>query len=291
MQIVNATTTVLMALAACHVVVAQSEPVAPTFEVVSIRRVAEPSEGPLPQLLRHVLRITPAGQLIGRADLKALIRLAYGAEPYERVVAAQSVASRSLDELFEIRAVPPQAASTPTREDMKAMTRNMLVERFGLEVRVDTELVSATVLQTIKPGVLGRGLRPAPEGCSQLPAGATPYGNKFAEAYLRSCMLTFFGDRLRGTMTLKDFALMLSVLARRPILDRTELRGMFAIDVAVASASLIPQPSARLGVAAEQSDAPAFVDAMRDQMGLSARRERQPFRLFVVEHVGPLVEN
>jgi uncharacterized protein (TIGR03435 family) len=124
-----------------------------------------------------------------------------------------------------------------------------------------------------------------------LPAGASPYGDKFAEAYLRSCVLTFFGDRLRGTMTLKDFALMLSTFARRPILDRTELEGMFAIDVAVATASIIPDPPARLGVPIEQSDAPAFVDAMRDQMGLSARRERQPIRLFVVEHVGPLVAN
>jgi hypothetical protein len=40
------------------------------------------------------------------------------------------------------------------------------------------------------------------------------------------------------------------------------------------------------------SDAPALVDAVRDQVGLSARVERgQPIRLFVIEHVGPLVEN
>ena len=58
---------------------------------------------------------------------------------------------RSLDERFEIRAVPPQATSAPTREDVNAMTRHMLAERFGLEVRIDTELVSATILQTIKP--------------------------------------------------------------------------------------------------------------------------------------------
>jgi len=34
---------------------------------------------------------------------------------------------------------------------VNAMTRHMLAERFGLEVRSDTELVSATILQTIKP--------------------------------------------------------------------------------------------------------------------------------------------
>ena len=291
MRLVSVATAVLVAVVACQAIWAQVMPATPTFEVVSIRPVAESAGVSLSQLAASVLRITPTGQLVGRADLKSIIHLAFGAEPYEKVIAEQPSESRSLEERFEIKAVPPQAASAPNRDDVKAMTRHMLEERFGLKVRIDTERVSATVLRTIKPGSLGRGLRPAPEGCTPLPAGASPYGDKFAEAYLRSCVLTFFGDRLRGTMTLKDFALMLSTFARRPILDRTELEGMFAIDVAVATASIIPDPPARLGVPIEQSDAPAFVDAMRDQMGLSARRERQPIRLFVVEHVGPLVAN
>ena len=40
------------------------------------------------------------------------------------------------------------------------------------------------------------------------------------------------------------------------------------------------------------SNAPALVDAFREQMGLSSRVERdQPIRRIVVEHIGPLVEN
>jgi len=167
----------------------------------------------------------------------------------------------------------------------------MLAERFGLKVRIDTETVTTTVLRTIKPGVLGRGARRAPEGCRPLPAGASPYNTKFDEAYLLSCVLTFFGDRLRGTVTLQDFSRTLSALARRPILDRTDLTGTFTIDVSVASPTLIPDALGPLGVSKEQSDAPAFVIALRDQLGLSARRERQPVRLFVVEHLGLLIPN
>lgn len=290
MRMINATT-LLTVLVAYQSVAGQGAQFAERFEVASIRPVIDSAIAPLSQLVATLPRVTPAGQFVGRIDLKDLVRFGYSAQPYERAVAARQADARSLDELFEIRAVPPQTASAPTREEVNAMIRQMLVERFGLEVRIDTELVSATVLQTIKPGVLGRGLRPAPEGCRPLPAGANPYDGRFADAYIRNCVVTLFGDRLRGTVTLKDFALTLSLLARRPILDRTELEGTFTIDVAVASASVIPQPSARLGATAQQGDAPAFVDAIRDQMGLSARRERLPIRLFVVDRVGPLVEN
>jgi uncharacterized protein (TIGR03435 family) len=166
-----------------------------------------------------------------------------------------------------------------------SMTRHLLAERFGLKVRVETALVRAAVLRVIRPGALGRGLRAAPEGCTPLPAGAVFGDGEFSEAYGRNCVLTLFGDRFRGTVTLDAFADLVSFHAQRPILNRTGLQGTFRIDVAVAPASF--RPDVR-----RQSDAPAFVDALRDQMGLSAREESgQPIRRFVVEHVGPLVPN
>ena len=291
-RLVDATAIVLTTTAAYHVVVAQGVSAPATFEVVSIRRVAESTElSSPPRILERVLRITETGRLVGRADLRNIVRLAYRTEPHERVITAEPDASSSLEEHFEITAVPPQSASPPNREDVRAMTRHMLAERFGLKVRIGSETVTATVLRTIKPGVLGRGARQAPEGCSPLPADARPSNAKFDKAYLRSCFLTFFDHRLRGTVTLQDLARTLTAFARRPILDRTDLTGLFTFDVSMASASLIPQALGPLGAAVEQSDAPAFVDALRDQLGLRARREPQPVRLFVVEHVGPLVEN
>jgi uncharacterized protein (TIGR03435 family) len=168
----------------------------------------------------------------------------------------------------------------------------MLAERFGLKVRLDTELANATVLRVIKQDAAGRGLRRAPEGCTPLPAEARAGVATFGEAFVRSCVLTFHDDRIRGTVTLDEFARTLSFRAGRPILNRTDLEGMFAIDVAVAMTSLRQAAPGRLGsLAVRQSDAPAFVDALRDHMGLSAHTERQPIRMFVVEQVGPLVVN
>jgi uncharacterized protein (TIGR03435 family) len=175
------------------------------------------------------------------------------------------------------------------------MTRQMLAERFGLRLRIDTELVSATVLRVIKPGAFGRGLRPAPEGCSELPSGVNRYDPKFAEFYRRNCALTSVEGRFRGTVSLDVFARSVSAVAGRPILNRTGLEGLFAFDATIDLTTLRQDVPSRLGppvIRSAQSGAQAFVDALRDQMGLSARtEERQPIRRFVVESVGPLVEN
>lgn len=291
-RLVGITTTALMILIAGRLVAAQDVQATTVFEVVSIKPTTDFSPIPMSRLDEVLFRITPQGQLVGRADLKSIIHLAYGAKQYERVVAVEPGASRFLDEQFDIRALPPPSPSPPPRDEVMAMTRHMLAERFGLTLRIDTEAVNATVLRATKPGVLGPGLRPAPEGCRPLPAGATPYNSRFDEAFQRSCTLRWVGNRLRGTATLDNFAQALSLSAQRPIIDRTDLTGMFTIDVVIAMASLGPgPPGVPPRVSLEQNDAPAFVDALRDQMGLSARRERQPIRLFVVEHMELLTAN
>lgn len=274
MRLMSLVIATLPTIAMAQSVVVQPAPPATKFEVVSIRRVKDPSG------LRP-LRITPRGQLLGISDLRNIVHLAYGAEPFERTVAASPTASRYLAERFEVTALPPKTVSVPTREAVLQMIRQMLADRFKLNVRIDTELVNATVLRVIKPGALGPGLRSAPEGCTAFPIDAHP-GD--ADAYRRSCALTLRKDQLRGTVTLDQFARVVSVIVQRPILDKTNLQGLFTVDIEVAANSLDLRYS-------EPSDAPAFADAAREQMGLTIQVERQPVRLFVVDHVEPLIEN
>ena len=68
-------------------------------------------------------------------------------------------------------------------------------------------------------------------------------------------------------------------------MNRTNLTGPFAIDVTVAKTSWFTV------MPTKEDEGPALVYALRDQMGLTARTERQPIRMIVVEEVGPLVEN
>jgi uncharacterized protein (TIGR03435 family) len=113
---------------------------------------------------------------------------------------------------------------------------------------------------------------------------------KFQEAYLRSCAITYFNEHLRGTATLDEFARVASYFAQQPILNRTGFDGLFTFNVYVGSAYLTPQLP---GVQAPrvESNGPSFVAAVRDQMGLTARQERQPVRVFVLTALGSFVEN
>jgi uncharacterized protein (TIGR03435 family) len=211
--------------------------------------------------------------------------VAYETQPYEDVVAANQDVSDQLEVEYVFNALPPGAASMATRAEAAAMARRLLAERFGLKLRVETESANATVLRMIKPGVFERGLRPAPEGCEPLPRGAVAEDARFDEAYQRSCALTSFGGRIRGTVTLDEFARLLSFGLQRPVLNGTDLEGLFAIDVAAAKATWFTVWPTR------ESDGPSLLDALRDQMGLTTRTELQPIRRLVVEHVGPLLEN
>ena len=175
------------------------------------------------------------------------------------------------------------------------MLQRLLTERFALQIRTDSELANATVLRTVTPGVYGRALRSAPEGCERLPPEASRLSAaedpKFREAYLRSCVITFFGEHLRGTATLDEFARVVSYFSQHAILNRTDLTGLFRFDVNVGQAYLTPQLP---GVPAPRpfpSNGPSLVDAIRTQMGLTVGQERQAIRVFVVEAVGPFVEN
>jgi uncharacterized protein (TIGR03435 family) len=284
--------TVVTTIALGAIIVAQDRPQTGSFEVVSIRAVPD---GSPPIRMSQLLRIDARGRLVGRADLRSVIHLAYGLEPYERIITANPASSHLLDEHFEIMALPPEAVPPRNNDDVKAMARRMLGERFALRIRTDTELINATVLRVIKPGVTGPSVKRADEGCVPLPADARPGVPKFAEAYLRSCILTYFENRIRGTVTFARFASYASSSAGRPILDGTGLEGLFTIDVVVSPASYLYLPFGNSNSARrdsnEQNDAPAFADALRDQMGLASRSERQPVRQLVVEHVERFIEN
>lgn len=282
-------------VASGHVVLAQDSSTVPTFAAVSIHPIDDSGWLTMAQLALMGVRPTRAGGLAARASLRELIHYAYGMEPYERTVAANSQLTRYLEERFEVAAVPPESSSAPSPDEVRAMTRQTLFDRFALRVRWDTELARATVLRMPKGRAWGPGVRPATDGCVRLTQNPRPGDSNTNEALKSSCVVTFRDERLRGTVTLQEFARTVSALSKGPVLDQTGTSLTFRIDVSVASSSLLPNGSAPVGSSPlgplRPSDAPAFLDALRDQMGLVATVERQPIRVLVVEHAGTLVEN
>jgi uncharacterized protein (TIGR03435 family) len=276
--------TTMLVLATIYVVAAQREPQA-TFDVASLRPVVDSSHFP-------PLAMAPSGDLRGRNNLEGLIRWAYPVQGYEKVIGADASITTRLQEWYEVQAKPPVIAADRRRVDTMPMLQTMLAQRVGLRIRIDNELATVTVLRTLTPGAYGRALRPAPEGCKRLPPDAQPGNSKFADAYVQNCRLTYFDQRVRGTTTLDEFAYLMSFSAQRPIVNRTGLEGMFAFDLSIGRNAFPPPPCPGCGNARpDASEGPAFNDAMRDEMGFTARQERQPINVYVVEKLGPFIEN
>jgi uncharacterized protein (TIGR03435 family) len=255
---------------------AQAKAEALTFDVASIRPTTDHS-------IFSPLRVWPGGRLAGRTTLENLIRFAYGLNTYERVVVGRDV-SPLFAQWFEVNAKPSASAAPTGDGDVRSMTREMLAARFKLRVRSATVDQDVSVLLQNRRNVLGPGLRLLTEQCVDPPPEARPTDARFDEAYTRSCHLTIDGDRLRGTATLSEFARFLSAVAQRPIIDDTGLTGRYQIAMTFAAGTLIPQ-------AKTTTDAAAFLDALRDQLGLRIRTEKRPVKSLVIEHLEPLIEN
>lgn len=250
----------------------------PGFEVVSIRPLPDDAS-PFPPL-----RIGPGWRLEGRGSLETLIRMAYGLQTTE-ALAGPPINSRVFAQRFEVAAIPSNDSALLSRESTLMMTQRMLAERFGLRVRMDSVIKRVSVLRQDNASVLGRGLRPFTGECRALPRGARLGDPQFDEAYKSNCFVTIHGGRVRGTTnTLAEFAGLLSFLAQRPIIDGTGLTGRYQVDMTFAIETLAVGIQSR-------SDAPAFADALRAELGLIMRTEQRPARVLFVEHVGELVEN
>lgn len=251
------------------------------FEAASIK-VAPPPVGFQP------LRTLIPGRLYGRSNLEGLIRLGYGVEFYEKVTSAPDIAPL-LKKDYDINAV---LRSDLPREFalVSEATRRMLEDRFAVRVKWDNQEGDVVVL---RQSAKGFRLRPFEGDCEpRQPGQLTPI----------SCALSSMNGHVVGVEDLKEFARFTSrmtvdareVVARGafapsmaiPFYDETGLSGRFAFDLTYAPESLRGSINSVM-----QSNAPAFADAIRDQLGLTMEKARRPIRVLVVEHVGPLVEN
>lgn len=255
---------------------AQTAKSSPSFYAASIRPLSSGDRSFSP------LRIGPGGSVRGKATVEALIRLAYGIESYERVVFLKEV-SDLRQRRFEITTALAPGSAPATREETLLMIQHLLSARFALRVRPDAELRSVSMLRLEQKDTLGPGLRRFTEACTPVPPNARLADPRFEDAYRNNCGLTIEGSRVRGTDTLYAFARLFSFIAKRPIIDGTGLAGRFQFDMSFDMETLV----SGLG----SSDAPAFVDAVRRQLGLRMDADQQPVRVLVVEHIGELVEN
>jgi uncharacterized protein (TIGR03435 family) len=231
--------------------------------------------------------VVPRGRCVGRyVSLITLITTAYGVP--ERNVSGGPVWMRSSLETFQIEA-KAEAYATVTKDQLREMLQQMLMDRFKLKVRRDTKEAPGYVL-VISPK--GSQLRPA-SGDQDLYLEQNGRRNQFN-------MMRGGQIAIKGQATLQAFADYLSVaplLGLNHVVDKTGLPGMYEFSLTLNM--LPPELLGRVGARGEDGALsspridwdPSISRAMEDQLGLSLTSQKVPEAVLVIEHAEKPPEN
>jgi len=266
---------VLMALFATQVG-AQTPP--PAFEVASVKLVP-PGTPQSRGGMRGGPRTSDPGRItITSSTLKFVLMKAYDLQHYQI-----SGPPWLEEDRYEIVARVPEGA---TREAAMTMLQNLVIERFGLKLHLETRELPVYAL---KAGKNGHQLTPVDGEVDDdaqadfFSAPITRAKDGFADTGgLRSGYLeSYVGDQGKITVIrqpLKTFTDRLSNRMDRPILDRTGLRGLFSFAV-----NYTPAHNTTINTATDDVAGDSIFNALKQQLGLHLEPIKGPVRFLVVD--------
>jgi uncharacterized protein (TIGR03435 family) len=208
-----------------------------------------------------LFRRQPGRYTVTNLSLEWIIQTAYGIREYQLVNAPNWTRRR-----YDIAATfgPPDASP----DEVRQMLQRLLAERFGLRVHRDQRRVTLYALTQSRPGVLGPKLRPSPQTDCAAAALAAPQCPRF--------MTNFF---IKGLWSMTQLARSLDQVMAAAVVDRSNLTGVFEIDLQWGTGSIGDPITA--GVE-EQS---ALLTALREQLGLKLETTRALQDVIVIDAV------
>lgn len=253
-------------------------PGGPTFEVASIKRTGNDI-----RTSRSVGERPGGLWVLEGMTIAPMIRSAYTADTSELIGAPDWVSSEPYD-------VTAKAAGEVTREQMEAMLRALLADRFKLAVHYEIQERPVYALVLARPdGRLGPNIRQSDLDCdairaarragSQEPIPPTKNGAPACGMSMRGVqdMEVFLG----GT-PLTTLASSFGSATGRVVIDRTGLKGNYEVTL-----RYNPQPRAD----APPDAAPSIFTAVEEQLGLKLQPDRAPLRVLVIDHIERPTEN
>ena len=242
----------------------------PLFEVASIRlnKADEPQSVP---------QMQPGGRVtLTNRTLQYLVQFAYSTieSPLHdvQILGGPDWADKDrFDVTAKMEGNPPPRPETANLARM--MMRGLLTERFQLKLHAEPKELPVYALVVARPnGQLGPGLRRRQDSCERFvppPGGPDLTGNTPLCGYLRG-----------GQGTLNYRGVSLSALFRpnalggldRLVIDRTQLQGLFDIDLTWAVETAI------------SSDVPSLFTAVQEQLGLKPESQHAPVEVLVIDH-------
>ena len=230
---------------------------APAFEVVAIKPTSP-----------DLARVGPSYEVVGGRRLvvtnhtvRMLVSAAYGRKPLE-IVGPELIDSVR----FDLQGVLPEGTS---RADVRGMLQTMLAERFALRVKQETRPMNVHVMQMVKPGVLGPGLKQVTRDCDRPdPKTGPTCWTRFTSTSIVARGQTWSAVDLPGN-ALGNLGTL--------VVDRTGLTGQVDMDLSW---------EASAGASGASFDRTSdILNAMRGQLGLRVERRRENVELLVVDAV------
>jgi uncharacterized protein (TIGR03435 family) len=246
-----------------------SLPVSATFEVASVKRMADPS-------VQIGARMMSAGRLSAVFTVRTLVQLAYGYPDTLRDAQVVGGPSWIDTDRFEINATfegPIAIAPNSPPVRLLSMERALLEDRFKLQVHHETrQLPVFDLVRSRADGRLGPRLAPSDGTCLALPTTASPIAD-----YAPYCGVkrSVPGALVAKGIPIDRFALLISFLpdVQRVVRDRTGLTGAYDVDLAFA----------RDATAAREL--PPIMTALKEQLGLELKSAVGPVDVIVIDHV------
>jgi uncharacterized protein (TIGR03435 family) len=235
----------------------------PVFDAVSIR--------PIDSLGGGTTILTVGGLNAPNVPVEALITIGYGLKSYQLVGGPEWIRTARFNVMGRSDANPPFP-------QLQLMMQAMLAERFRLVAHKEQRDLPGYRLVVAREGRLGLDLKPGAD-CSL--RGERPGG---------PCRITYgAGTRALRGMTIQQFADGLVSVVGGVVVDRTNLPGIYDIDL-----RWTPEFERQAGdpaAAPIATDAPNIFTAIQEQLGLKLEPGRVPTEVLVVDSVERPTEN
>jgi len=193
-------------------------------------------------------QIQPGGRVtITNTSIRDTLRYIYDVPDFAIVGAPDWLSSERYD-------IGAEAAGNPSRDELKEMMRNLLADRFALVVHRESRQVPVFELRRLRTdGSLGPGLVPATTNCEVGSTAACPHD-------------LGAGSYAAKGMPMPRLVRTLAELAGRPLIDRTNLSGVYDV-------SLTWTPGGPI------------LAAVREQLGLELEARDEQAQMLVIDSV------
>jgi uncharacterized protein (TIGR03435 family) len=188
-----------------------------------------------------------------------MMQLAYGLHP--DLIAG--ISGWMGDDRYDVVA-KPEPGKLPSEEDLKAMLRTLLADRFKLKVHRALNDASVYVLVVGKTGSKMKERRLDDAGAS------TSLSFQGARLPARSVTMPMLADALQ------------TVVLDRPVIDRTGLKGKYDFDLAWMAEP--DQFGGRGAAVPSDANAPSIFTAIQEQLGLRLDSRKEPVESLIVDY-------